>query len=334
MTQIIIQSGGPHLSLQDFGRLGHFASGISVGGAADPLALCEAAALLGGALGASLEMAGHGGRFRFDETCDVALTGAPMRASVEGKPLLWGAVHRIEKGAMLEIWATERGVYGYLTPRGGILSDEILGSRSVQSSAGIGSAISGGESFRIGGGTGALVKLRQQDRFSGGLIRFVKGSQSHLFDGATFARFEETGFKRDPRGNRQGVALAFDGIGFAAEGQLSRVSDFITVGDIQMTGDGRPYVLLADCQTIGGYPRIGTVIPADLPKIAQAGIGAPLRFAAISLDGADRLYVPHDKEIQAMKRNIEPLVRDPHEIADLLAYQLIDGMITGDEEWL
>lgn len=334
MTQFIIQSGGPHLSLQDFGRLGHFASGISVGGAADPLALCEAAALLGGVKGASLEMAGHGGRFRFDETCDVALTGAPMRASVEGRQLLWGAVHRIEAGALLDIGAVEKGVYGYLTPRGGILSQNILGSRSVQSSAGIGSAIASGDTFPVGGGSGSLVKLRQSDRFSGGLIRFVKGSQSHLFDADTFVRFEETEFKRDQRGNRQGVALASEGRGFTAEGQLSRVSDFITVGDIQMTGDGRPYVLLADCQTIGGYPRIGTVIPADIPKIAQAGVGTPLRFQCVSLAEADALHFQPEKETHSLRKNVEPLVRDPSDITDLLSYQLIGGMIAGDEEWL
>ncbi len=333
MTQLIVKSSGAHLSVQDFGRRGHFASGISVGGAADPMALCEAAALLGG-FGATLEMAGHGGRFSFDQTSEVALTGAPMRVSVDGKPLIWGAVHRIERGAVLDIGAAEKGVYGYLTPRGGIQSEDLLGSRSVQAGAGIGRAIEAGDALAIGGGTAALVKLRQSDRFSGGLIRFVKGSQSHLFNADTFARFEQSDFKRDLRGNRQGVALAFDGEGFTAEGQLSRVSDFITVGDIQMTGDGRPYVLLADCQTIGGYPRIGTVIPADIPKIAQASAGAPLQFQCISLEEADALHFDPQKETQALRRNVEPILRDPGEIADLLTYQLIGGMIAGDEEWL
>ena len=65
------------------------------------------------------------------------------------------------------------------------------------------------------------------------------------------------------------------------------MSDIIVTGDIQMTGDGEPYVLMSECQTMGGYPRIGTVIPADLPVLAQAKAGTPIRFEQITLEQAD-----------------------------------------------
>lgn len=334
MSRMNVLSGGPHLSVQDLGRKGLFASGISVGGAADPLALCEAAALLKCPIVPAIEMAGHGGRFSFDQTTDVALTGASMRATLNGRPLVWGALHRIEAGDVLVIGAAENGVYGYLTPRGGVLTERFFESRSVQASAGIGRALETGDTIPIASGTGALLKLKQPDRFSGGMVRFIEGPQTHLFSDETLARFSATTFTRDTRGNRQGIALASDGAGFSAEGQLSRVSDFITVGDIQMTGDGKPYVLLADCQTIGGYPRIGTVLPADLPKIAQARAGTVLRFERITLEEADRLSFDPAEEARALARTTSPLVRDPQDIADLLGYQLISGMIRGDEEWL
>ena len=75
---------------------------------------------------------------------------------------------------------------------------------------------------------------------------------------------------------------------------MGQVSDFITEGDIQMTGDGTPFVLLADCQTMGGYPRIGTVIPADLSRIAQALPGTKLSFRFIELEEAEALWQSDD----------------------------------------
>ncbi|HHB81668.1 MAG TPA: urea amidolyase, partial [Aliiroseovarius sp.] len=95
---------------------------------------------------------------------------------------------------------------------------------------------------------------------------------------------------------------------------------------------GVPYVRLAECQTTGGYARIGSVIPADLPRIAQAPPGAQLHFEMLSWEEADRLWRAESGLIGALASRAEPLTRDPHDIADLLSYQLISGVVAGDEE--
>jgi len=137
---------------------------------------------------------------------------------------------------------------------------------------------------------------------------------------------------RDARGNRMGARLEFEGAPFAASGQLSILSEVIVPGDIQMTGDGTPFVLLPECQTTGGYPRIGTVIPADLPRVAQAGPGISLRFEVIELQDAVEIHRRHVAALAKLPSTIRPLLRRPEDISDLLSYQLISGVISGHDD--
>ena len=120
------------------------------------------------------------------------------------------------------------------------------------------------------------------DRFTGGTVRIVPSVQTARFAPEDLQRFETTDFTRDVRGNRMGVRLTFDGAPFAAQDQLSILSEIIVPGDIQATGDGTPFVLLNECQTTGGYPRIATVLPCDLNLIAQARPGDTIRFRFVT----------------------------------------------------
>jgi allophanate hydrolase len=119
-----------------------------------------------------------------------------------------------------------------------------------------------------------------------------------------------------------------EGEGFATGGQLTIVSEVITPGDIQITGDGAPFVLMCECQTTGGYPRIGTVISCDLPIVAQAQPGAALQFEFIDLDEALAAETRHRADLAALPKLRQPLLRDPARIRDLLAYQLISGVVS------
>jgi allophanate hydrolase len=152
--------------------------------------------------------------------------------------------------------------------------------------------------------------------------------QTDAFDEATRARFTDTTFRRDARANRMGARMDHDGEGFATGGQLTIVSEVITPGDIQITGDGAPFVLMCECQTTGGYPRIGTVIPCDLPIVAQAQPGAALRFEFIDLDEALAAETRHRADLAALPKRRQPLLRDPARIRDLLGYQLISGVVS------
>ncbi|HBU55208.1 MAG TPA: urea amidolyase, partial [Sulfitobacter sp.] len=134
-----------------------------------------------------------------------------------------------------------------------------------------------------------------------------------------------------PRANRMGVRMDHDGDGFSAEGGLSILSEVIVPGDIQITGDGAPFVLMGECQTTGGYPRIGTVIPRDLPRVAQAASGTAIRFEFITLEQAITLETQHRQDIKALGGQVTPLVRDPAKIRNLLAYQLVGGAISATD---
>lgn len=335
MTGLRVHSAGPGVTVQDLGRPGWLAFGLSRGGAADPLALVEGAALLAQAADcAALEMAGFGGVFEATQDMTIAVTGAPMRAALEGRRLLWNATHLLRAGERLEIGGAEAGVYGYLHVTGGFATEVVMGSRSAHLTAGIGAPVAAGHTLPTGpAGPGrAGLRLDVAGRFAGGTVRIVASAQTALFSEAERARFEATAFVRDPRANRQGARLAHDGAPFRAEGQLTVLSEIIVPGDVQMTGDGTPYVLLPECQTMGGYPRIGTVVPDDLPIVAQAPPGARLRFRFVGLDEASADWRrARTGEAARLAAAVRPMVRDPAAMADLLSHQLVGGVTTGDD---
>ncbi|KIC20229.1 5-oxoprolinase subunit C family protein [Leisingera sp. ANG-Vp] len=335
MSGLRILRIGPAASVQDLGRPGLLGQGVSQGGAADPLALAEGAALLRQDPGfAALEMGGMGGEFEAAGPLRIALTGAPMAAALDGEALAWNASHRMEAGQRLSIGAARSGVYGYLHLGGGIATDPLLGARAVHLMAGLGQAAKAGD-FLPGGQDQNMetgLALTAEDRFQGGELRIVESFQSHLFPDEVRSRFTATAFSRGSRANRMGIEMVSDGEGFAAAGQLNILSEVILPGDVQMTGDGKPFVLLRECQTTGGYPRIGTVLPCDLPKVAQAQAGAAFRFRWISLEEGLEAQAKSDAAVKALPSACKPLLRDPAAIRDLLSYQLISGAVSADAD--
>lgn len=332
MTGLRIHRCGPMTSLQDQGRPGLLGQGISRGGAMDPLALAEGAALLGQSPDlAALEMASMGGVFEALGDMRFALTGAVMAAQVDGVAVRWNASHLLSKGSRLQIGAAHTGSYGYLHVGGGFDAPIVLGARSAHFVAGLGKKLASGDQLDTGvdkGRNGVGQGLDVAPRFDGGTVRILPSMQTVLFDADMLKRFESTEFTRDGRANRMGMQILHDGAPFATKGQLNILSEVIVPGDIQMTGAGQPFVLLNECQTTGGYPRIATVIPSDLGRVAQAGPGSRLRFEFIEREAALPLLAQNQLDLAALPAQVHPLIRDPRDIADLLSYSLIDGMIS------
>lgn len=338
MTRLAIARADGILTVQDSGRPGHQAQGLSRGGAMDRQALIEAAALLGvdtpaGTPLAGIEMAAAGGSFSVDEPTRIALTGAPMVATLDDAPLRWHASHLVQPGQQLRIGGAQAGVYGYLTPAGGIATPEWLGSRAAHLTVGIGAQLQAGDALPCGDDPdpehpGRVIDAVQ--RFNGGTLRVMDGPQTGLFDADVLAAFYGCDFTRGARGNRQGVQLESDAR-FTSDHAAGLASDMIGPGDLQMTGDGVPYVLMAECQTMGGYPRLGQIIPADLPAIAQAAPGTRLRFTRLDVKQADALYRTDAALLREASARCRNLIRDPATIPDLLSYQLVGGVTAGRE---
>jgi allophanate hydrolase len=333
MTVLEVLQAGPGVTVQDMGRPGYIALGLSRGGAADRMALAEGAALLRQPVSEALEMAGFGGRFRADAPCRIALTGAPMRATLDGEPLVWDASHAMPAGAVLEIGGALRGVYGYLSVGGGRDLPEELGARATHLAAGLGRALQPGDRLplRPDHGQAVALTLTPMPRFDGGELRMLPSLQTELFPPEMRARFCREGFARDSRGNRMGLRLLPEGEGYGLASGQSIVSEVITPGDIQIPGDGAPYILLYECQTTGGYPRIGTVIPADLPRVAQAAPGVQIRFRLVTRAEALEAEASYRRTVAALPGAVHPLVRDPADLPDLLSYSLISGVTAGEE---
>lgn len=334
MRAFKVISVGGGVTVQDAGRPGYLAFGLSRGGVADTLALHEGAALLQqSATLAVVEMAVVGGIF--EALCDmrIALTGAPMPANIDGREIAWQASHTLSKGARLSIGAVKSGNYGYLHFGGGVKSAMTLGGQGVHLAAGIGHPLKAGQCVELG--NDELISeqggktLSVVERWNGGQLRVLPSLQTHWFDDKTIDRFEDTVFSRDTRGNRMGVRLLPNGEGFQSEAGLSVLSEVVVQGDIQVTGDGSPFVLLCECGTTGGYPRIGSVLPVDLPVIAQAPAGSEIRFKFVSLEEAIDAQKIDVNERSGLTAQCRPLHRDPSTIDGLLAFELISGVVDG-----
>jgi 5-oxoprolinase (ATP-hydrolysing) subunit C len=190
---------------------------------------------------------------------------------------------RINPGDGLVIGGARAGVYGYLHLGGGIATAPVMGSRAAHLAARIGARLAPGRQppGRVRRGAAQWCGSSWPSRCEGGEVRLLAVPQTALFAAAERASFEATHFRRDPRGNRQGVRLAFEGAPFLGAAGLSLVSEVVQPGDMQLTGDGAPYVLLAECQTTGGYPadRYGPALRPAPRGASRAGHGAavPLR---------------------------------------------------------
>ncbi|NRB00611.1 MAG: urea amidolyase [Rhodobacteraceae bacterium] len=331
--KLIIERSSPGLSLQDGGREGVLALGLSRGGAMDRPALAEAAALFAQRATPALEMAVAGGAFRaVGGAVRIALTGAEMVADINGKRIPWWALHVLQDGDVLNIGAALGSVYGYLSVAGGFEADLVYGSASARVDWGIGRKLGDGDTLSPVAACDLSPRCltRPVDRKLHGPVRILAGPQTRLFSDDSRTSFFDASYRHSGRGNRVGIALG-DGPELIAPGQLSLVSDVVVPGDIQAVGSGAPYVLLADCQTTGGYPRIGTVISADLVRVAQMAPGAEIQFLQVSREEALSARKAIEAELAALSDGIQPLIRDPRDAAELLTHNLISGAVAGDE---
>ena len=286
--------GGTASSLQDRGRFGLRHLGIGSGGALDAYAFAVANLLVGNRSDATvLEVTLQGPRLRFERSAHVALCGAPFDAQVDGVALPAWCSARGPAGAVLDIGPCRVGMRGCLAIGGGFVAEERLGSASTDLRAGFGGLagrpLRAGDVLQWSGDVGQLAGF---ERDAG----WIDWTPDHVFADATTVHLLpgrdtptddalfETHWRVASASNRQGLRL--EGPVLVLTDARESVSEPVAPGTVQLPPDGRPIVLLADAQTVGGYPRIGHVCSADLPRLAQARPGSALRFAPITADAA------------------------------------------------
>jgi len=290
---VSIEVLAPGLStiVQDRGRPGLGALGVGVGGAADTYSLAVANLLVGNPPGAAaLEISLAGPQLRFLAGARIALAGAEVEARCEGLTLPgWRGID-LPAGAQLTIGACRRGARAYLAVCGGIAVAAVLGSRSTDARGGFGGiegrALRAGDHLPLTDPTapgGDILRIDRRwvnpqpdlDFAQPALLRFLAGSDA-LREPASL----ETGpWHVGASSNRQGVRLTGPALRPATTAE--RISEPVLPGTVQLPPDGQPIVLGADAQTVGGYPRIGHVIRADWPRLAQLRPGDRLRLQQV-----------------------------------------------------
>ncbi|MBA3415235.1 MAG: 5-oxoprolinase/urea amidolyase family protein, partial [Chloroflexia bacterium] len=281
-------------TVQDLGRPGQMRHGVSPGGALDRGALILGNRLCGNDPGAAgLEITLTGPRLRFTAPAVVALTGADLGATLDALPApIWQPV-AVLAGAELVFppAAKGRGARAYLCVAGGIAVPTVLGSLSTDLAAGLGGvngrALRSGDRLTLGRSSAATATLTGRrlvappppydDEVT---IRVILGPQRDRFTKKGVAAFLSGPYTVSPKGDRMGVRLT-GGPPIAHRRGSDLISEGIVPGSIQVPGDGQPIALLAACQTMGGYPKIATVIDADLDLLCQIRPGGQIRFAAV-----------------------------------------------------
>jgi biotin-dependent carboxylase-like uncharacterized protein len=323
-------------SFQDLGRPGYRHLGVPLSGALDPEWLAIANALVGNPpQTVALEMRLLGPKLRAMTPVTIALAGE-FSARIEdagglSRPAAGWCSHVLGSGDILTIGALRSGI-GYLAVAGGFDLPPVLGSRSTYARAGLGGI--DGRSLRTGdrvatGSGGAEVSLRLFDvpHPISGPLRVMPGPQRDYFTEAAWLHFIDAEFVVSREADRMGLRL--DGPRLEHARGADIVSDGVTPGAIQVPGDGRPIVLLADCQTVGGYPKIATVIGADLPRLGHALPGHKLRFVAVSAEQALAARRDAARRLAECIAGIAPGGAEL-DLDALYAANLIDGVIDAD----
>ena len=321
MSGLKILSVAPSATVQDRGRIGWLRYGVTSGGAMDAYALAEGQTLLGNSPDdAALEFAEFGGRFQALGPVMIATSGARMDLLLNGAVVDWRRSVQMRAGDVLDIGAAHEGVYGYLHISGGFQTELVLGARSTHLRAGFGHVLQIGQTLIAGNDrTTAPLGLPVPDYFSRRVIRALWGPQSHYFSPEVRQAFASATFEVTKMRDRMGIQVRPSGDAIVSDAGLTIASDAINLGDIQVTGDGTPAILLADRGSSGGYPRIATVITADIGVLAQLPTGARFHLEMIEREAAVAALGQFRASVAALKAKAKPVLRDPRDMADLLA---------------
>lgn len=292
MTSVLVRRAGPLTTIQDHGRVGVLRHGISASGPMDGASYRVAGSLAGQGRG-GIEFTLSGIEIEVDGACRVAWAGGAFRASLNGVPQDWPGAAQLAAGDVLTILPGPSGNYGYLRFDAGIALPPVMRSLATSSRVGLGGldgrSLRAGDIVPLTGSASALPLTVEPQVAVTGPLRVVWGIHADRFESSLRQRVVNEVFVVSPRLDRMGVRLDDPQGVFTGAGTLSLVSDAMVPGDIQILGDGTPIVLMRDHQPTGGYPRIATIVTADLDRFAQMRPGTIVAFEPVTVEHAHRL---------------------------------------------
>jgi biotin-dependent carboxylase-like uncharacterized protein len=333
---------GFHTTVQDLGRIGYQDIGVPVSGALDEVSLRIANALVGNPAampgleillsGPTLEVAADNVR--------VALVGpgASLKIGRED-PLVIPAGQSVTLpgSEVFQVAASRDSACCYLAVEGGIAVPLVLGSASTYTRAAIG-GLEGRALRREDVVPLAIVHASQGSELrapalpsAGGeqSIRVILGPQQESFTAEAVTALLDGEFRVSKDADRMGMRL--DGPLLQHRAGWDIVSDAIATGSIQVPGSGQPILLMADHQTTGGYPKIATVISADLPVVGRRRTGDPIRFLAVSVETAEAVHREEKRRLAELVAGLQQVQQTRLDLSSLYGNNLISGVTTGVE---
>jgi len=340
MSALLVRQPGLFTTVQDLGRFGAQALGMPVAGAIDPLALRLANALVGNAHNEGvLEIGFMGPTLEVQaDSVRLAIVGAVQASVQQGedapeKPLETNRSHTLKRGQIVKIGFVSGAAYAYCAVEGGLALPRFMDSLSTYTRAGLGGykgrKLEAGDALPLNraaaSGRNDLAGA-QALPYGDGPIHIVPGPQADYFADEALTVLTGSEYVVTKETDRMGMRL--DGPILKHSKGADIVSDGIATGCIQVPGAGTPIVLLADHQTIGGYPKIATVASADLPRLGQMMPGQRLRFAVVTVAKAEALRRQQEESFKRLLSSLSP-ARPPGgiDIDALGSANLIDGMV-------
>ncbi|TKB44148.1 biotin-dependent carboxyltransferase family protein [Thalassotalea mangrovi] len=313
MNGLYIEHPGMHTLIEDAGRIGKASLGLTTGGPADRMAFYWANRLLENPRGcAALEIT-YGG-LKLHSSCDtsIAITGADVEIKINNEIVgNWRSI-AVSKGDFIEIGYSRNGIKAYLAVKGGIQIPQQFGSCSTVVREHIGglngTTLEKGDWLPITNVQCTHTNRLPDDavpHYSTSLtLRVITGYQYQQFSERERRRFFSSEYQVSSQWDRMGYRLIGPEIQFPKTNMLS---EGIAYGAVQIPADGQPIILLNDRQTIGGYPKIGSVFSLDADKLGQCQQGASIRFEPISIENAhNELHLAQSrfKKIQFIKEAV------------------------------
>ena len=322
---VFVHAAGFLTSVQDLGRTGFRQSGVSLGGALDPHALRVANALVGNDDNAAgLEATLGKLQLRFEDQRVVAWCGGAFLVRIGGAELPPGHAGLVARNDELTMIAPDAGARAWLAVSGGIDVPHVLGSRSTDLRGNFGGHE--GRSLRNGdvlslfkerrfataglagrrlqtaapwisewGAPAPWAAIAHRDRF----LRIVRGAHWDRFAPEAQKELLTAPFTVTSDSDRMGARLDGPSLDRIKAGDL--LSEAVAPGTLQVPPNGKPILLLGDCQTIGGYPKIAHVITVDLPIAAQLWPGDAVRFQEVPLAEAQALLREREKDFSRFR---------------------------------
>jgi biotin-dependent carboxylase-like uncharacterized protein len=330
-ARLLIHSAGPGVTLQDAGRFGLSRFGVTPAGPMDPAAFLTATRLVGAP--AAIEVSLGGMEISAEgATLAIAIAGGAFDIRLDGRPVPSACLLPLPDGVRLTIRAGGAGAWCYLAIGARFDLPLSLDSLATHARSGLGpKPLAAGDALPLADLAPAPAGLQAivAPWLAPGPepLRVMLGPQDDYFDAEVISTFLSADWRIGARSDRMAYALEGPRLVHARGHDI--VSDGAAMGAIQVPGSGAPFVLMADRQPTGGYPKIATVIGADLGRMAQLRPGDRLRFTAVDWDTAVAARAALQKETAA-GAVLTPLAADISD-ATLLGENLIGGVVDARE---